>query len=74
MARNFFRQINPICESNKTPLDKIQQLLKEGRVKIEKSKPETTYLEIKYVGYNERFEIEFDDYELIDFSTTIFNL
>ena len=27
MARNFFRQINPICESNKTPLDKIQQLI-----------------------------------------------
>tara|TARA_A100000164_G_C21818329_1_gene729059 strand:- start:56 stop:1159 length:1104 start_codon:yes stop_codon:yes gene_type:complete len=27
MARNFYRQINPICESNKTPLDKIQQLV-----------------------------------------------
>jgi len=27
MARNFYRQLHPVCESNKTPLDKIQQLI-----------------------------------------------
>ena len=32
MARNFYRQLHPICESNKTPLDKIQQLV-EGDTK-----------------------------------------
>ena len=49
-----------LYESTPLELDKIIQFLREGRVKIEKSKPETTYLEIKYVGYNERFEIELE--------------
>ena len=30
MARNHFRQINPVCESTRTPLDKIQMLLSEA--------------------------------------------
>ena len=34
MARNFFRQINPICESNKTPLDKIQHFVSEATMSI----------------------------------------
>tara|TARA_R100000742_G_C4279194_1_gene103185 strand:- start:2854 stop:4233 length:1380 start_codon:yes stop_codon:yes gene_type:complete len=34
MARNFFRQINPICESNKTPLDIVQQLVSEATMSI----------------------------------------